>query len=581
MSSGAVPEEKPDLIRVGVLPGAAFDANVSSGMAPLTVQFTDRSTGDPTSWSWEFGDGATSTEQNASHTYTATGTYTVTLNATNAAGSDIEEQVITVIEPVSASFEVNVTGGVVPFAVGFTDTSVGSPTSWSWDFGDNQTSTEQNPVHVYTAGGVYTVSMTVTNALSNDTRVETDSITATVLPGVLFEANVTEGGVPLTVAFIDASTDDPTSWSWDFGDNQTSTEQNPVHTYTVAGTYTVSLTVTNAVGSATEEKAGYIQLFVPPSANFTADASSGTAPLTVGFTDTSIGVPTSWLWDFGDGSTSTEQNPSHAYPAGTFTVSLTVSNPAGENTTEAAWNISVSPAPVVSSSGGGGGGSGRSHSTSTPTPTVAPEPVATNETVTPIGVNASGIATQRMVFVSSDNVTALFLDEGVRALCDNGTSLESISVDPIDAADLPASPDGTAVLVSGYAYRFGPDGASFDPAVTVTFTLPDEIWDEHIAGNSIFSVKWYNGIAGVWEDIPATVDDANRTVSASIDHFSIYALFTEPPVADPLAAGFVVSADSGTTDSSGGLPFMQIAIGLCALFVLVGGAYIYTARHRQ
>ncbi|WP_277749825.1 PKD domain-containing protein [Methanoculleus taiwanensis] len=572
-----------DYIVATVFPGAGFDVNVSSGMAPLTVQFTDLSTGEPTAWSWEFGDGATSTEQNPVHTYAAAGAYTVTLNATNAAGSDIEEQVdlITAIGPVTASFTANVTGGVVPFAVGFTDTSTGAPTSWSWDFGDGATSTEQSPVHIYTVEGTYTVSLTATNAVSDDTLVETDLITATALPGPSFDANVTEGGEPLVVAFTDTSTDNPTAWSWEFGDGATSTEQNPVHTYAAAGAYTVSLAVTNAVGSATEEKVGYIRVFVPPSANFTADVSSGTAPLTVQFTDLSIGEPTSWLWDFGDGATSAEQHPTHAYPAGTFTVSLTVSNPAGGNTTAAADSISVSPAPVVSSSSGGGGGGKRASSMSPPTPTVTPEPVITNETVTPIGVNASGIATCRMVFVSSDNVAALLLDEGVRALCDSGTSLESISVDPIDAADLPASPNGIAVLVPGYAYQFGPEGASFDPAVTVTFTLPDEIWDEHIAGNSTFSVKWYNGMAGVWEDIPATVDDTTRTVSASIDHFSIYALFTESPAADPLAAGVVVLADSEAVDSSGGLPFMQIALGLCALFVLVGGAYIYAGRHRQ
>jgi len=151
-----------------VAPVANFTTNVTSGDAPLAVAFTDASTG-ADSWAWTFGDGATSTGQNPVHTYTAPGTYTVNLTVTNAAGSDSATKIVTVTEkpagpaPV-AGFAANVTSGNVPLAVRFTDTSTGNPTAWSWTFGDGATSAGQNPVHTYTAAGIYTVTLTAANS---------------------------------------------------------------------------------------------------------------------------------------------------------------------------------------------------------------------------------------------------------------------------------------------------------------------------------------------------------------------------------------------------------------------------------
>ena len=142
------------------------------------------------------------------------------------------------------------------------------------------------------------------------------------------------GKTPLAVYFEDLSTGEITSWSWDFGDAGTSPAQNPSHTYNTPGTYTVSLTVTGPGGSDTEIKTDYITVTPPaPVADFSADPTSGTAPLAVNFTDLSTGSITNWSWNFGDGGTSTEQNPTHTYnTAGTYTVSLTVTGPGGSDT---------------------------------------------------------------------------------------------------------------------------------------------------------------------------------------------------------------------------------------------------------
>ena len=153
-------------------------------------------------------------------------------------------------------------------------------------------------------------------------------------PVANFTGNPTSGYTPLTVAFTDTSTNTPTAWSWTFGDSGTSTSQNPSHQYTSAGSFTVTLTATNSYGSDGETKTNYITASTPPSppvANFTGSPTSGNAPLAVSFTDTSTNTPTAWSWSFGDSGTSTVQNPSHTYAAGSYTVSLTATNAGGSD----------------------------------------------------------------------------------------------------------------------------------------------------------------------------------------------------------------------------------------------------------
>lgn len=149
-----------------------------------------------------------------------------------------------------------------------------------------------------------------------------------------FMGTPTSGNVPLTVQFTDLSTGTLTGWLWDFGDGQTFDQQNPSHTYTSAGTYTISLTVTNGEGSDKETKVGYVTVMEAPSpvADFMASPTSGTAPLTVDFMDLSTDA-TAWSWDFDDGGSSTVQNPSHTYDnPGSYAVTLTATGPGGTDT---------------------------------------------------------------------------------------------------------------------------------------------------------------------------------------------------------------------------------------------------------
>ncbi|AKB51135.1 Chitin binding protein [Methanosarcina barkeri str. Wiesmoor] len=232
-----------------------------------------------------------------------------------------------------ASFNMSKSSGKAPLKVKFTDTSTGSPTSWFWNFGDGSKSYLQNPVHKYSKAGTYTVSLTVKNAKGKNTVTKTDCVKVITKPVAVFSASPTSGKTPLKVKFTDTSTGSPTSWFWKFGDGSKSYLQNPVHKYSKAGTYTVSLTVKNAAGLNKVTKTEYIKVITKPAANFTSSVTSGKAPLKVKFTDTSTGIPAKWRWDFGDGSKSFHQNPVHKYSkAGTYTVSLTVKNTKGKNT---------------------------------------------------------------------------------------------------------------------------------------------------------------------------------------------------------------------------------------------------------
>ena len=328
-------------------PVAAFTADPTSGTAPLPVQFTDGSTGTITSRTWDFGDGFTSYDQNPVHTYVDPGTYSVNLTVTGPGGSDSEVKTgyITIpVQPVppGAGFTADPTDGTAPLPVQFTDESTGTISSWTWNFGDGFTSHDQNPSHTYTVPGTYTVNLTVTGPGGSDSEVKTGYITVTAPPGEIvadFVAAPLSGSRPLLVRYTDQSTGLITAWAWDFNNDGRvdSTLQNPTHAYFLPGSYTVRLTVSGPDGTDEEVRKGYITVTEPakrPFARFTQDNRFGVAPLTVQFTDRSMNSPDTYLWSFGDGTTSSEMNPEHTFGLpGLYRVSLTVSNDAGSGST--------------------------------------------------------------------------------------------------------------------------------------------------------------------------------------------------------------------------------------------------------
>jgi gliding motility-associated-like protein len=326
-------------------------ANFNSGPVCLgtTTQFTDNSSGSPSTWNWNFGNGNTSTAQNPSYTYTAVGTYSVTLIVANASGCPDTVTIPVTVDPIPTAIFSPASvcfNNPIPFA----NNSTGNPTQWLWNFGDGNTSTLQSPSHTYSAPGTYTASLVVTTASGcKDSTKQIIHINPLPTPNF--------SGLPVclgtTTTFSDLSTIAPgniTGWAWNFGEPSSSSNissvQTPSHTYALAGTYTVVLTVTSDSGCQGTIMIPVQVMAIPVAAFSVPNQCQNTASV---FTDNSTGNPTIWNWNFGDGSpNAVQQNPSHTYlAAGTYTVTLIVSSAAGcKDTTNNVVTIYPIPVPL-------------------------------------------------------------------------------------------------------------------------------------------------------------------------------------------------------------------------------------------
>jgi PKD repeat protein len=246
---------------------AAAFASSSPDWLGQTTGFTNTTvTSGTTSYQWSFGDSVSTDVANSPHDYALPGIYTVVLTATNAAGSGIFSDTVVVYAPPTAGFVASPLLGIRPLTVTFTNTSTttppGDPTvNYQWDFGDAVTGAWEDPTHVYTVAGTYTVSLVATNAAGSDAFTRTAHILVDHIPVQAgFTAWPTSGLVPLTVTFTNTSSGDYTVLLWSFGDGATATVTNPIHIYPLPGAYTVTLEASGPGGNDGEEKAGYITI---------------------------------------------------------------------------------------------------------------------------------------------------------------------------------------------------------------------------------------------------------------------------------------------------------------------------------
>ena len=313
---------------------------------------------------WDFGDGNNSTKANATHAYTDLGNFTVTLTVTdnhNASTTSSTWVYVIANPPVADTGGPYTSTAVDP--VNFDSSGSHDPdgtiVEYIWDFGDGSNSTEANPTHIYALQGNYTVTLTVTD---NDNATVTAYTWCNVSPRPpLANANgpysvITGEPIAFSAAGSEDLDGEIVEYRWSFDDGTGSFfEENPSHTFTEPATYTVSLTVTDSDGL-THTVTAECVVELPPNVMQTANANGpyeAYVKEAVSFSsagsDDEDGEIVSYEWDFGDGGTSSESNPTHEFEdAGTYKVTLTVTDDReGTATSEAVCTISKKPLPIL------------------------------------------------------------------------------------------------------------------------------------------------------------------------------------------------------------------------------------------
>ncbi|MDW3645963.1 MAG: PKD domain-containing protein [Bacteroidia bacterium] len=360
-----------DVIELAEPPVLDFDVDVNSSCnPPLTVNFlnnTQLNGGVNPTYTWNFPGGTTNTGASTATgqtpppvTYNADGQYDAQLivSTSNGCADTLIRNAIVGIGGVTASFTNSATIICLGDTITFESTSMGGVSDLAWNFGETAgvNSTDQIVQYVYSTPGTYTVTLQANNPVCGDTIIQVDLITVNQSPTASFTVDRMEDcqpGIPFN--FTDGSSPDVTTWTWDFGDGNTSNQQNPNHTYTAFGTYVVCLTVEN--GLSCPDVFCDTLTVAPPNVNFQRSISEGCAPLTVDFTDisTSIDPIVSWEWDFGSATnavppTSTDQNPAGVQftATGNYTVQLIITTVNGCTDTLNFVNaIMAGDAPIV------------------------------------------------------------------------------------------------------------------------------------------------------------------------------------------------------------------------------------------
>lgn len=344
-ASGRAPGERA--------PVATFTAVTDELTVSVDGTASSDADGNLTTYEWTFGDGAAATGPTAEHAYAQAGTYTVTLkvvDATSLSSTATRSVSVAPNRAPAAAFTATGTHLSVAFDAGASADPDGTIAGYSWTFGDGQTGTGVTPSHVYASAGTYAVSLTVTD---DDGAIDTltKSVTVTEGPNAPPVAAFTVSADLLTAAVDATASSDPdgtiVGFAWDFGDASTGTGRTAGHTYAVAGTYEVTLTVTDNRGAvATVAHEVTVAANQAPTASFTATTTDLTTALDAGGSTDADGTITSYAWDFGDGTTGSGVTTSHPFAApGTYTVTLTVTDDRGA--TNAAAKQVTANAPLV------------------------------------------------------------------------------------------------------------------------------------------------------------------------------------------------------------------------------------------
>ena len=525
-------------ISVGSPPIASFTVAPASGFPPLPVQFTDTSLS-PTAWNWSFGDGSFSELQNPSHIYTSAGSYMAMLNASNAWGYSDSTQSVNVLTGANVTANTTIDG--------ITITSPDGSQFLSFD-------TTKLPLYSNTGSALICTDPALSsNGWSNITFLSSDGIGFQPLPGMI---NGNISGVIFKTNEINLA-----GFSERTGTLSSINYSISLPTYPVAGTFNTQVwqgalpndlstfsriaTMSNFLGI--DDLAYTIKIIknnIP---------SGGTALI-------DMSVNSSWVAQLGrthtylvhisdDGSTGEVLPVQYLYtdpvkdldffeaesPHGLSTFGLSLLSGSG-NPLQL---ITLTLTSYINPSSGNGGGeySARSYSPgpstvsgSGGTSTNAPEgnthglqaPPVDTGTTGKIYANAAGVITQATILKSTDNLATISIGNGIVAKDSTGNPLSSVTLAAIPAANVPSSPSGAAYLVNGLAYEITPDGATFSPAISLSFTIPEAQWGKE------YSVKNYDRSTGTWQDIPSKFDPSTGTLTAKVTHLCSFAVFATP-----------------------------------------------------
>jgi PKD repeat protein len=514
----------------------------------------------------------------------------------------------------TANFSASPTSDIAPLAVTFTDTSQGSPTSWSWDFGDGDTTnaTMQNPVHTYLVPGIYTVSLNATNAYGSDTKTEWNYIYAH--RGAVRESNTAIAGLTVSnCAGPQSVTVNTTLLQSALTPNNSVLEIQPppesgfknIIIYAKDGTgfsingnfiygnpsgvHMVSEDIAPASGFSNEIGTGASFNYSIDLPSYPCNAllstkiweggipeyeskllmitsNNSAVPIGTAYTaritktnfpfNNSVKIHTSvnaswnpslsggpgnvYIWRIADNGNSgqilpttfTSNNPVNNLdfyeadsPLGLsiFGISsLTGSNNPFQLIVfaiETAVNPG-SPASSQNSQGGGGSGANTIAITSTQIPGATPAPQDPGKTAK-IYANAGGVITQATDLQSTDGLATVHIGTGIVAKDARGKPLSSITIKTIREENLPDTPPGASLSFAGRAYEILPDGAAFSPGITISFTAPNVQFGQELM------VKMYDHATDTWHDVPSSINPETGIITAHISHFCCFALFAE------------------------------------------------------
>jgi large repetitive protein len=338
-------------------PNQAPVARFTSTTTDLQVDF-DASTSTDTdgtihSYAWDFGDGTNATGQSTSHTYNTEGVHTVTLLVTdNDGASNQVSHDVTVTRPANQLPTAAFTSSANKLKLsvdgsGSTD-SDGTITGYAWTFGDGGTASTAAATHTYALAGTYTVALTVTDDRGGVNTVQHDvTVSSNVGPTALFTTVKNKLHVSVDATTSTDSDGTITGFAWDYGDGSFGTGVTDTHTYAEAGTYPITLTVTdNDGGTGSKVTSVAVVANAKPTAAFTSTVADLKASVDASATADSDGTVTGYAWDFGDGATGSGQTTSHTYAlAGTYSVVLTVTDNDGA-TDAITHSVTVTAPPV-------------------------------------------------------------------------------------------------------------------------------------------------------------------------------------------------------------------------------------------